>query len=395
MSAPRPGPDLLDQFLRLHGAETIGRSYVFVRLARINIAGHIDYSETSRILSSIRARRDWFPTWMAAAERHAGLAAQATERGAHASAGDAYLRAALCAHWGTMFGDERTKTKAHRRSVELYTAGAAWFDPPSERAEIPFDGDVVPAWVRAPRGEPRGLVLMIGGADTNKEELHHWGTELARRGLRVVAFDGPGQGELAARYDRLVMRFDAFHRAVSAVVDWALEQWPDAGPVGIFGNSLGGYLALDAGRRDKRIAAVISNGGFCDARQRQAWPAPVVKAFGSCLGLGDDDAILAHVAEHLDLTRVEAVNEPAALVVHGGREDLSGEDEAADAARIMDGTLLVLSDGWHTCTNRDHVVSPLFADWLVEALAGRAPRGSRTVEGGDERAYTELFQSLP
>ena len=395
MSAPRPGPDLLDQFLRLHGAETLGRSYVFVRLARINIAGHIDYSETSRILSSIRSRSDWFPTWMAAADRHAALAARAQELGADASAGDAYLRAALCAHWGTMFGDERAKSEAHRRSVELYTAGAAWFDPPSERAEIPFEDDVLPAWVRAPRGSARGLVLMIGGADTNKEELHHWGTELARRGLRVVAFDGPGQGELAARYGRLPMRFDAFHRAVSAIVTWALERWPDAGPVGIFGNSLGGYLALDAGRRDERIAAVISNGGFCDARLRSSWPAPVVRAFGSCLGLGGDDEIVAHVAEHLDLSRVPAANRPAALVVHGGREDLSGEDESADAARLMDGTLLVLADGWHTCTNRDHVVSPLFADWLAAALEGRSAPGFRAVHATDETAYSELFPSLP
>jgi 2,6-dihydroxypseudooxynicotine hydrolase len=389
--APR-GPDLLDQLLRLQGAETLGRSYVFVRLARINIAGHLDYSETSRVLSAIRSRSDWFPTWMAAAERHEALGAAARAVGADVSAGDGYLRAALCAHWATMFGDEPTKSRAHERSLALYAEGAPLFEPPAWRAEIPFEGDVIPAWVRNPPGASRGVVLMIGGADTNKEELHHWGTELLRRGLDVVAFDGPGQGELAARYGRLPMRFDAFHRAVSTVIDWVGEQWgEDASPLGVFGNSLGGYLALDAGRRDPRIGAVISNGGFCDARLRGSWPAPVIRAFGSCLGLADDDEVLAHVAEHLDLARVPAGHTPATLVVHGGREDLSGEDEAAAAAKLMDGTLLVLDDGWHTCTNRDHVVSPLFADWMAAALSGRAPAGARTVRGADESVYGRVL----
>jgi 2,6-dihydroxypseudooxynicotine hydrolase len=190
------------------------------------------------------------------------------------------------------------------------------------------------------------------------------------------------------------MRFDAFHRAVSTVIDWVSEEWgEDASPLGVFGNSLGGYLALDAGRRDPRIAAVISNGGFCDARLRGSWPAPVSRAFGSCLGLADDEEVLAHVAEHLDLARVPATHTPATLVVHGGREDLSGEDEAADAAQLMDGTLLVLEDGWHTCTNRDHVVSPLFADWMAAALAGNAPTGPRTVRGADESVYERVLDA--
>lgn len=390
----QPAQDQLDQLLRLHGAETLGRSYVFVRLARINIAGHLDYSETSRVLSSIQQRRDWFPAWMAAADRHEALATAARAAGAGVSAGDAYLRAALCAHWATMFGDEPAKSAAHGRSLELYSAGAPWLHPPASRAEIPFDGDVLPAWVRHPAGgRGDGVVVMIGGADTNKEELHHWGTELLRRNLHVVAFDGPGQGELAARYGRLEMRLDSFHRAVSTVVDWTLEQpWAAHGPpVGIFGNSLGGYLGLDAALRDRRIAAVISNGGFHDARARVRWPVPVVRAFASCLGFADDAATLSHVAEHLDLTRAPRENAPATLVVHGGREDLADEEESADAARLLDGTLLVVEDGWHTCTNRDHLVSPVFADWMVAALAGRATRGFRAVRTGDETGYAEVL----
>jgi hypothetical protein len=388
------GLDLLDTLLKLHGAEELGRRYLFVRLARINIAGHIDYSETSRILQSIRRRADWVPIWLAASERHAGIARAAEAAGATTSAGDGYLRAALCAHWATLFAAGQNKNDAHRISLDLYAKGAAWHEPPTRRLEIPFQEDVLPAYLRLPSTKPlRGVVLMIGGADTNKEELHHWGTEFTRRGLGVVPFDGPGQGEMAARYGRLVMRFDTFHRAVSATIDWLelQDMEVDSARVGVFGNSLGVYLALDAALRDERIGAVISNGGFCDARGAEGWPPSVMSAFSSCLGIEDETTLLTNINEQLDLASVPALNPPPALVVHGGREELSEEEESRDAARTVDGTLLVVEDAWHTCTNRDHLASSIFADWMTAALEGRVTTGYREVRATDEHDYANVL----
>ena len=389
------GPDLFDIMLRLHGAEHLGRNYLFVRLARMQIAGHLDYSETSRILEGIARKADWFPVWMAAADRHRALAEAALARGSDASAGDGFLRASMCSHWGSLYAGGADRTTAHRTSLAMYAAGSDHFEPPSRRVEIPFEGDAIPGYLRVPPGvECPRVVLMIGGADTNKEELHHWGTEFTRRGLAVLAFDGPGQGELAARYERLTMRFDTFHRAVSAVVQHlgTVDRRLDLDGVGVFGNSLGGYLALDAGLRDPRICAVICNGGFCDAASIDSWPQGVVQAFSSCLGLDTSAAVLAHVRDRLDLTKVEGTNRPAALVVHGGREDLSDTDEARRAATVVDGALVVVEGGWHTCTNRDHLLSPMLGDWMAAALAGEVPAGYRELSVADERGYAALFE---
>ena len=388
------GPDLFDVMLRLHGAEYLGRNYVFVRLARMQIAGHLDYSEISRILDGITRKTEWFPKWMAAGDRHRSLAEAALAIGSGPSAGDAFLRASMCSHWASLYAVGPDQTAAHRTSLEMYAAGSDHFEPPSRRVEIPFDGDAIPGYLRLPPGVERPrVVLMIGGADTNKEELHHWGTEFTRRGLAVLAFDGPGQGELAGRYRRLTMRFDTFHQAVSAVIDHlgAEDRKLDLDGVGVFGNSLGGYLALDAGLRDTRVRAVICNGGFCDAASIDAWPEGVVRAFSSCLGLDDPAAVLAHVREHLDLTKVQGTNRPAALVVHGGREDLSDTDEARRAAAVVGGTLVVVEDGWHTCTNRDHLVSPMFGDWMAGALAGEAAEGPREVTISDDHGYAVVM----
>ena len=390
------GPDLFDQLLRLHGAEELGRAYLYVRLARYSVAGQLDYSETSRILSGIRRRADWTRAWSAAAERHEALAQVAEGRGASVSAGDGYLRAALCHHWGSMFAEGDAKTAAHSRSVELYRRGSAHYRPPSRRIEIPFENDHLPAYVRMPTDvDNPPVILMIGGADTNKEELHHWGTQLTLRGFCVVPFDGPGQGELSARYGRLTMRFDSFHSAVGAVLDHLESSHPelDLDKVGIFGNSLGGYLGLDAALRDRRVKAVVSNGGFADARSLDRWPPPVLAAFSSCLGIQDPQEVASHIREHLDLANVPRVNTPAALVVHGGREDLSDEAEAAAAADAVGGSLLVVEDGWHTCTNRDHLVSPIFGDWFSAALHDPSSVSGRAVRASDETGYAELFAS--
>ena len=389
-------PDLFDTLLRLHGAESLGREYLFVRLARINIAGHVDYSEISRILSSIRRRSQWFAVWMEASARHESLARTAETMGATASAADGYLRAALCAHWSTLYSSDAEHHRGHSRSLELYRAGSSWFEPPAERHEVPFEGDALPGYLRRPAGvDHPHLVVMIGGADTNKEELHYWGTQFTRRGLAVFAFDGPGQGEHAARYGRLLMRFDRFHLAVAAVFDWA-SSLPgiETDGFGVFGNSLGGYLALDAALRDARVKAVISNGGFCDAASAATWPPGVFRAFASCVGMKDPDAILGYLRDHLDLAAVAGDNHPPALVVHGGLEDLADEAESQRAADAVGGTLFVIEDAFHTATNRDHLASPVFGDWMSLALAGRR-EVPRTVHARDERDYAALLQSPP
>lgn len=386
------GPDLFDTLLRVHGAEHLGRQYVFVRLARMNIAGHIDYSEISRILQGINRRSDWVTTWMDASQRHHEMAIAAERRGATETAGDAYIRSSLCAHWASLYAEAEAKTTAHLRSLELYSAGSAWFRPPAERVEIPFDGDALPAYLRAPTEHEGRLVVMLGGADTNKEELHHWGTEFSRRGLMVLAVDGPGQGELAARYGRLEMDFQRYHQSVSTTIDWIAKNLSDVERIGVFGNSLGGYLALDAALRDTRIDAVISNGGFCDAASREKWPRGVAEAFSSCTGIHDGQQLDRHIQQHLDLTKVPSVNSPNALVIHGGLEDLSDEAEARRAAQQANGTLLVIEDGFHTCTNRDHVMSPVLADWMRAALDGQLRGdGFKEVHIRDEYGYRALF----
>jgi hypothetical protein len=101
--------------------------------------------------------------------------------------------------------------------------------------------------------------------------------------------------------------------------------------------------------------------------------------------------IVKYVREHLNLLAVPVENRPAALIVHGGLEDLVDESESQRAADAIGGTLFVINDGWHTATNRDHLASPVFADWMARALSG-TNHGPRTVHAQDERDFATLMQ---
>ena len=61
---------------------------------------------------------------------------------------------------------------------------------------------------------------MIPGANSVKEECHHWAQHFLNRGLATLIFDGPGQGERSLANGGVPLRLETFHHAVSAVLDY-------------------------------------------------------------------------------------------------------------------------------------------------------------------------------
>ena len=82
--------------------------------------------------------------------------------------------------------------------------------------------------------------------------------------MATFTFDGPGQGETWFQGGMIV----EFERATSAVID-DLEKLSavDAKRLGVFGPSLGGYLAPRSAACDARIKACTFAGGMYDRTQ--------------------------------------------------------------------------------------------------------------------------------
>src|SRR5204863_6438384 len=109
------------------------------------------------------------------------------------------------------------------------------------------------------------------------EELHNYGDDFLRRGMAVLAIDGPGQGEMEFEYP---LRYD-YEVPIRYAIDY-LENRKDvnAGRIGLMGVSLGGYFAPRAAAFEPRVKAAIGvAGAYSFAEHFDHTPVLTQKAF--------------------------------------------------------------------------------------------------------------------
>lgn len=360
--------------LRLLGAEAMGRAYVGVRLARIDVNSPFDYSDLQRILGGVSDFRSWYATWAAEGRLAEAAGDRLLAEGSHVSAGQMYLRAALCFHWGQLYmtrlgSPERREGREER--VRLYEEAVRLRTDATTRHEIPYEDVTLPAYLHVPSGDAAGdrppCVIMVAGADSVKEEYHAWARGFTKRGIAALAVDGPGQGEMVGV---LPMRPERWEEPMGAVIDY-LEGSGLVDPtrIGIWGSSLGGFLAARAAAFEPRIRAATSLGGFRDRRDFRIAPLQNQIGVMEDLLLHSLEDARAYVAANVTLDGVcERIRCPF-LVIHGARDELVTVDEArqmADEAPL--GELANFEDGVHTCTNRNWELVPLMCDWMARHL---------------------------
>jgi 2,6-dihydroxypseudooxynicotine hydrolase len=312
----------------------------------------------------------WLDAWCATGDVHAALAREAEARGRHLTAGEAWVRAALCYHFAKfvwMLDPARHRAAAERAVRSLYAAHR-WLDPTAERVEIPLGGVTMVGNLRRPAGAMRPpLVLLIPGLDSTKEEFFHWETVFLARGLATFSLDGPGQGETGYVTP---IRPD-YEVAVAATLD-VLARRPDvdAARVGAAGVSLGGYYAPRAAAFEPRLRAVAAIGGPYDfGRLWDDLPPITRETFAHHAGARTDAEARAK-ASALSLAGVAPRVKQPLLVVFGKRDRLVPWPDAERlVAEAPHGELVMYPDGNHVCNNIPYKYRPLVADWLRERLA--------------------------
>ena len=179
------------------------------------------------------------------------------------SAAEHLSRAAVTYHFAKyLFVQDMAQLRAaHSKAVDCLNLALPHLDPPGTRVLIPYEGKTLAATFRKPKHVKRPpIVLMTMGLDSTKEELLTFEMDFLRRGMAILAFDGPGQGE--AEYD-FPIRYD-YENVVAPVIDWLkanLRDDIDTDRIGIWGISLGGYYAPRTVAFEKRINAAIANCG--------------------------------------------------------------------------------------------------------------------------------------
>ena len=214
------------------------------------VANGVTLTDFEEVTASLTSWDDWCRAWSERASQHERLGREALERKRHLSAGEHLQRAGVYYHFAAfLFVQDQGQMKtAHGKAVECRKLALPHILPPGERVEIPYDGKRLFGILRKPPGVARPpVVVMAMGLDSTKEECDAYEQPFLARGLATLSFDGPGQGE--GQYD-FAIRGD-YEAPVAAVLD-AVEQRRDldAGRVGMWGVSLGGYYAPRAAAFD-------------------------------------------------------------------------------------------------------------------------------------------------
>src|SRR5919106_865833 len=145
---------------------------------------------------------------------------------------------------------------------EWYAKAAPYLSPPAARYEVPFENFRMAAYLRIPAENKKPpVVVIISGLESTKEEARTMEDGFLRRGMATFTFDGPRQGESWFQGGMIV----EFERATSAVIDY-IEKLPELDPerVGVFGPSMGGYLAPRSAACGVRTKASTFAGGMYD-----------------------------------------------------------------------------------------------------------------------------------
>jgi dienelactone hydrolase len=335
------------------------------------IANGIDYNDFERVTNTVEHWNDWCRIWSECGALHAEMGERAEILEKYISAGYHYFQAAIAYHFGKYLFVHRPQElrEAHERVIELYQRALPFFDFPGEHVTIPYEGGgTMPGILRKPWHTPKPpVVILVPGLDSVKEELHIYGDDFLRRGMAVLAIDGPGQGEMEFEYP---LRHD-YEVPIRYAIDY-LEGRPDldATRVGLMGVSFGGQFVVRAAAFESRIKATIENcGGYDMAENFDGRPKISRDTMVHRLKASSVQDAIDKLQQFSLQGVVEKITRPL-LVIQGRRDRLvpaeHGERIAAEAG--SNGELWLFEDGNHVCNNIPYKHRPQQADWMRDKL---------------------------
>lgn len=228
-------------------------------------------AEIDQITRRLKARageteldKVWMEEWSREADRVAKIGDEADAAGNTITAGNQYMRAGNYYYSAERFiPPGEAKLAIYAKALRCYQGAMARLHPDIERVEVPYEGTSLPAWFVKGRGlGKRPTVVLFDGMDNAKEmSVIFAGLDLARRGINVLAIDGPGQSE-PLRLRNIPSRHDYEAAGIPAYDYVTSRPEVDAKRVAVMGYSFGGYHAPRICAFDKRYAACVCFGAM-------------------------------------------------------------------------------------------------------------------------------------
>jgi len=118
-------------------------------------------------------------------------------------------------------------------------------------------------WVHSNQDSIRGVVILIHGIGGCKEAFIELSSNLADQGIESVYFDNRAHGQSGGQYSTYGFKEK---KDISEIINHIKSKNPNV-PIGIWGNSLGGAIAIQVMEYDKRIEFGIIESTFTDMGQ--------------------------------------------------------------------------------------------------------------------------------
>lgn len=340
------------------------------------LGGGMDYADALALHGANRAGMMWVDAAEILGKRNLAIAEQALSRGRTETARSHFHHASACfrASHAAIFEDSDRKRTLYVSMVSAFGAAAKLERHEITKVEIPFEAGRLCGWLARPRDiEAPPLVVCLGGFDGWREEYFPGARYLVDQGMAVLLIDGPGQGE--TRLLHKVYFSASYAKAVSAAIDAVTSRHLPGAVVGMWGNSLGGFLAAVCTLYDDRIAACCINGGTVRPGEILDRYPRFVSKIQALYGSSDADEAKARIGE-LDISSdLDKLRCPL-LQLHSVPDQvflLENARKIFDRAAAVDKSLVIWEDGDHCIYNHTHEKFSMIADWFTEKLeAGRA-----------------------
>ncbi len=118
-------------------------------------------------------------------------------------------------------------------------------------------------WILPQNERPTSIILLLHGIGGGKEHFYELASTLAQQNIASIVYDARGHGESDGEY----ISYGYFEKHdVATIVQTAKMRYPDI-PIGIWGNSMGGAVALQALAIEPQLDFGIIESTFTDLNQ--------------------------------------------------------------------------------------------------------------------------------
>lgn len=118
-------------------------------------------------------------------------------------------------------------------------------------------------WTKSEQDSSKGILILVHGIGGCKEHFLGLAKELSQMGIDALLFDGRAHGQSGGEFCTYGFKEK---EDIAQLVDYIQQRQPDL-PIGIWGNSLGGAIALQALELDERIQFGLVESTFTDLGQ--------------------------------------------------------------------------------------------------------------------------------